>query len=69
MTKQFRLEHNLETGEIVEIELTAEEIAELQNIKASVDAQRAAEAETAAEKAAVLAKLGLTAEEAAALLA
>lgn len=68
MTKQFRIEHNLETGEVLEIELTAEEIAELQDIKASVDAQKQVETIKAVEKAALLAKLGITDDEAKLLL-
>lgn len=68
MTKQFRIEHNLETGEVLEIELTAEEIAELQDIKANVDAQKQVETIKAVEKAALLAKLGITEDEAKLLL-
>ena len=68
----FRLEHNVTTGEIVEIALTVDEIAELQTLKeeaeAAASAQAAAEAAKAAEKAALLERLGITAEEAKLLL-
>ena len=65
MTKLFKIEHNAETGEIKEIELTAKEIAEKQS-----EAQSQAELETikATEKAALLVKLGITEDEARLLL-
>jgi lipoate synthase len=57
--------HNVETGEIVEREMTAKEISDR-------EAQRLAEAQSeaakAAEKAALLAKLGITEDEARLLL-
>ena len=62
------LEHNVETGEVIERELTAEELAQ----KAIDDAQtsaRLAEAEAKAQaKAALLAQLGITEEQAKLLL-
>ena len=62
------LEHNVETGEVIERELTVEELAQ----KAIDDAQaaaRLAEIETkAAAKAALLDRLGITADEAKLLL-
>ncbi len=65
MTKLFKIEHNAETGEIKEIELTAKEIAEKQ-----LEAQSQQELETikTTEKAALLAKLGITEDEASLLL-
>jgi hypothetical protein len=64
--------HDVETGEITQIELTADEVAELQADAAKTAAkQNAEETERAtkeAAKVAVLAKLGLTADEVAALL-
>jgi len=64
---------NCETGETLEVELTAEEVAQREadaqayaEAKAEEDANKAA-AEVA--KAELLAKLGITAEEAALLLA
>ena len=68
MTKQFRVEHNLETGEVTEIELTAQEIVELSALRAETEAKLVAEAQKATDKAALLAKLGITADEAKLLL-
>lgn len=60
--------HNAETGEIVERELNAEELADYNARKAAAEAERL-EIESKAElKKAVLAKLGLTADEVSALL-
>ena len=60
------------TGEETIIELTAEEIAEIQAQDAKIEADRvaaeAAENAKIAAKESILAKLGLTAEEATALL-
>jgi alkyl sulfatase BDS1-like metallo-beta-lactamase superfamily hydrolase len=61
------------TGEETIIELTPEEIAENERVAAEVAAEavlaETAKAEAATKKQAVLAKLGLDAEEVAALLA
>jgi hypothetical protein len=62
------IEHNIANGEIVERDMTADELAQWEADKLQVESQKAAEATKAAEKAAVLAKLGLTADEVAALL-
>ena len=63
---------NCETGEQTEVELTAEEIAQREVDAAKAEADRVAkEAEDKAKaiaKAELLAKLGITAEEAALLL-
>lgn len=63
---------NCETGEVQEIELTAEEIATRTAEAAAyakAEADREAEAKAKADaKAALLAKLGITADEAALLL-
>ncbi len=68
MAKPMIRIHNTETGEIVDREMNAAEFAEYQTQKAISDA-KAAEAETkAAEKAALLERLGITADEAALLL-
>ena len=60
------------TGEVSEIELTAEEVAQREvDAKAAAEAKAAEEVEKAAkvaEKAALLSKLGITEEEAALLL-
>ena len=68
MTQFKEIIHNLETGEITERPFTPEEIAQIEAEQAKAAEIQAALAQQAAEKAAVLAKLGLTAEEAAALL-
>ena len=66
------IEINCETGEVIERELTADELAQREaDAKAAAD-QKAAEdtdkAAKAVEKAALLDKLGITADEAALLL-
>ena len=67
------IEVNCETGEVIERPLTADEIAANEAAAAQAEADRvAAEAEAATKaqaKADLLAKLGITAEEAALLLA
>jgi hypothetical protein len=55
--------HNVETGEIIERDMTAQEIAKVE-AKAQVDAEIKAEAEAKAiAKAQILDRLGLTADE------
>ena len=73
MTKPTRIEINCETGEETIIELTDAEIAEFA-YQAELAAEKKAEEDAAkaaieAKKQEVLAKLGLTADEVAALLA
>ena len=67
------IEINCETGEVIERPLTADEIAANEAAAAQAEADRvAAEAEAATKaqaKADLLAKLGITADEAALLLA
>ena len=61
--------HNTETNEVIEREMTAAEYANYQaSIKISADQDKAL-ADQAAAKAALLERLGITAEEAALLLA
>lgn len=60
--------HNVETNEIIEREMNAEELAQLERDKAKAEAQKQAKAEAAAGKAALLEKLGITEEEAKLLL-
>ena len=73
MTRPTRVEINCETGEESIIELTDAEIAQLEADKAEAAArQHEAEAKAAADaeaKAALLAKLGITEDEAKLLLA
>jgi hypothetical protein len=68
MMKNLTTEHNVETGEIIVREATAEEIANIENMKAKREALDDAEIKAAADKAALLAKLGITADEAKLLL-
>jgi hypothetical protein len=68
MTKPMIKIHNADTGEIVEREMNTKELAELKLHEAEVLAKSQAEIAKAAEKAALLAKLGITADEAALLL-
>ena len=67
------IEVNCATGEVIERPLTADEIAAIEAAAAQAEADaKKAEAEAkakAAAKAELLAKLGITAEEAALLLA
>ena len=58
------IEHNTETNEIIEREMTAKEI----EANEAINAQFIQEADKVAAKQAVLDKLGLTADEVAALL-
>ena len=60
--------HNIETGEIIEREMNAQELAQLEIDKADEAAHEAAEAQKAADKAALLTKLGITDDEAKLLL-
>jgi hypothetical protein len=61
----FRIEHNVETGEITQIELTASEIKEIQTKAAEATLL---ESKQVNEKAALLSKLGITEDEAKLLL-
>lgn len=64
----LRTIHNAITGETDTIELTDEELAERAQIVKDAKTRAAAQAAKEAAKQAVLDKLGLTADEAAALL-
>ena len=71
----IRIEHNVETNEITEIELTSEEIADvLARQEAAkpkleaMEAERLQQSAKATEKAALLAQLGITEEQAKLLL-
>ena len=68
MMTNLTTEHNVETGEIIVREATAEEIANIENMQAKIKAREDAEAKAIKEKAALLAKLGITADEAKLLL-
>jgi hypothetical protein len=68
----FRLEHNVETGEIKQIDLTVDEIKEIEKLQKAAaieNAKEQAEIEAKAEaRQAILDRLGLTADEAKLLL-
>lgn len=68
MTKQMMTIHDLETNQVIEREMTAEEIAQFDTDKAEAAAHATAQATKAALRQATLDKLGLTAEEIEALL-
>ena len=65
--KMFRIEHDVETGEVKKIELSAAEIKELEKqyakTKAKNDKEQAEADAKAAEKQAILDRIGLTADE------
>ena len=73
MTNQTIRIHDLSTGQIIDREMTDEEVAEMAasaaQHEANLSAKEAENASKLAAKEAVLTKLGLTDEEAAALLA
>jgi hypothetical protein len=64
----FRIEHNAETGEIIEIPLDEKEIKQLEKTrKAALEQEKIIEkqvAEKVAQRQAILDRLGLTADEA-----
>ena len=60
--------HNVETDEIIDRELNAEELAQHEKDLAELDRKEKEVAAAAAAKVALLTKLGITAEEAALLL-
>lgn len=62
-------EHNAETGEVIERDLTAAELNELKAIQAEDVKKMQKRQQEAAATEAVIEKLGLTPEEVAALLA
>jgi len=72
MPNPTRIEVNCTTGEVLEIELTDEEVAQREADAAAAETQRKANEKAAADKAvartAILDRLGLTADEAAILL-
>jgi len=60
--------HNPQTGEVIEREMNSKELAQREIDEADAKKQRQAKAQAEAKKAALLAKLGLTEEEAKLLL-
>ena len=68
MTKPMVRIHDTATNEVIDREMTDAEYAEYQAAEAKDAAMNKAIAQAAADKAALLAKLGLTADEAKLLL-
>ncbi len=68
MTKPIIRIHDLATDEVIDREMTDAEYAELQAQQADLAANEIAEAQAATNKAALLTKLGITADEAKLLL-
>ena len=68
MTKPMIRIHNTETNEITDREMNDAELLEMAQLKKIKDDHEAAKLQAATDKAALLAKLGITAEEAALLL-
>ena len=62
------VEHNIETGEVIEREATAAELAEIEVRKIEAEQAKILEAEKLSAKAALLERLGITEEEARLLL-
>jgi hypothetical protein len=56
--------HNVETGELIQREMNAEEFTQFEADKATETARQVAEAQKDATKQALLARLGITQEEA-----
>lgn len=63
-----KLVHNVETGQVMEVELSEEDIAQRAIDDETIKAEKAAKALEISAKEAILNRLGLTAEEAALLL-
>ena len=68
MTNPMVVIHNTETNEIIEREMNADELAQLEKDKAQSKIQNQAETAKVAEKQAILDQLGITAEQAKLLL-
>lgn len=68
MTKEIIKIHNVETGEVIEREMNADELAQLQIDQAAAEATAEATTIIATQKAELLAKLGITQDEAKLLL-
>jgi hypothetical protein len=68
MTNLMITIHNAETGEIIERKMNADEVKQYEADQLAAQLQSQAKATKAGEKTALLAKLGITADEAALLL-
>jgi hypothetical protein len=63
-----KIEHNVETGEIIVRQMTKSELDQMAKDHAAIAAEKTAKATKEAAKAALLAKLGITNDEAVLLL-
>lgn len=68
MTNPIIKIHDVETGEVIEREMTADELKQHEKDKANAALAKEIEAAKAAEKTALLDKLGITEDEAKLLL-
>ncbi len=68
MTKPMITIHNAETGEVIEREMNAAELAQIAADDAATQSRAEAEATKAVQKAALLDQLGITADQAKLLL-
>jgi FMN-dependent NADH-azoreductase len=68
MTTETITIHNVETGEIITRDMNAEELAQLEADRVVGNAVKAKQEQTETDRAALLARLGITAEEAQLLL-
>lgn len=68
MTNPTTIEHNVTTGEIIERELTQEELVAYQENQQRLSDASLAETQKATDRQVLLARLGITAEEAQLLL-
>lgn len=68
MSKPMIREHNVTTDEVIDREMTDEEFAQYQVQQVKDVAREQAQAQAATDKAALLAKLGITDDEAKLLL-
>jgi hypothetical protein len=68
MDKVMKYEHNIETGKTSSKELTAAELVEFNIALETIEANKIAVEEKRLQKAALLTKLGITADEAKLLL-
>ena len=69
MDKIMKYEHNIETGKTSSKELSAAELVAFNIALETIEANKIATEERSAKKAALLTKLGITADEAKLLLA
>jgi hypothetical protein len=68
MTEKIVREINLETGDVIERPMTAEEIADIESFVTDSQVKREKAQTTLEQRQTILDRLGLTAEEAALLL-